>query len=137
VTATILQRVKTHIVMLKSAVLCLALASYHEARSEPIAAQIAVQKILQHRAISHATSVCKALAMNDQFSFYKRYHVVPKPVNLIEKCAWSQAKNIALSLIKLQVKGITKDHLYFNETRLGKRYETKTKPVKIGKLLFY
>ncbi len=124
--------------MIKTAAFCLALVIYREARSEDLAAQIATAKILQNRATLNKTSVCGELAKASQFSWVKSYRIVrPKWDGTIDWAAWEQASATARCLNKIEVKGITPKHIYFNNASMGKRFKTKNKPVVIGKLLFY
>ena len=121
-----------------TAAMCFALVMYREARSEPIAAQLATAKILHHRATLNKTHVCKELSKHRQFAWTSKYKIIPPvPIGTIDKVAWQQSKKLAKSLNHVSVKGITPNHVYFNTLALGKRYKTKTKPVKLGGLLFY
>jgi spore germination cell wall hydrolase CwlJ-like protein len=117
--------------MLKSMLICLALTGYHEARGEPLAAQVGVQKVLYNRAVSRHTTVCDELNRDKQFTF------MPVPSKVLDKCSWVNQMRIARSVMLLGVRGIDKKYLYFNERYLGVRYKTGNKPVKIGKLIFY
>lgn len=117
---------------------CLALVMYREARSESIAAQIATAKILQNRAKKTGKGECKELKKHRQFAWTSKYKIEPpKPVGKLDKNAWMLSKRLSKSLSKLNVKGIKPNYVYFNTLALGKRYKTKTKPVKLGGLLFY
>ena len=121
-----------------AAATCLALVMYREARSEPIAAQVATAKILLHRATLNKNHVCKELAKHKQFTWTQRYRITaPVPVGTIDKAAWLTSTKLAKSLKFISVKGITPNHVYFNTLALGKRYKTKTKPVRLGQLIFY
>ena len=118
--------------------ICLALVMYREARSEPIAAQIATAKILQHRAVLNQTPVCKELAKHRQFAWTRKYKIIPPvPSGTLDKAAWQQSLQLAKSLKFMNVQGVSPKHVFFNTLVLGKRYKTTTKPVRIGQLLFY
>ena len=124
--------------ILKTALLCYALVSFREARSEEVAAQIAALKVLENRATLNHTSVCKELAKYKQFSWVRKYGIVkPQPKGELDKAAWRQSLSLAKSVKDLSVKNITKKYVYFNTVALGKRYKTDTKAVRIGGLLFY
>lgn len=117
---------------------CLALVMYREARSEPIAAQIATAKILQHRATLNQTPVCKELAKRRQFAWTRKYKILPPvPIGTTDKAAWQQSLQLAKSLKYMNVQGVSPKHVFFNTLPLGKRYKTNTKPVVIGQLIFY
>jgi hypothetical protein len=126
--------------MAKTALLCLALNGYRETRSEEVAAQIAAMRILQNRAELNHTTVCKEVSKNKQFAWVQKYGVTdPKPKGQIDKAAWIQARQLAKSVLAndVSVRGITPKHTFFNEAWMGKRYKTKTKVKRIGKMLFY
>ena len=120
------------------ATLCFALVSYREARSEPIAAQIATMQILKNRATLNHAKPCKELAKHRQFAWTSKYRIEPpKAIGEKDQNAWLLSKSLSNSLDKVSVKGITPKFVYFNTLKLGKRYKTKTKPIKLGGLLFY
>ena len=122
----------------KTALLCYAIATYRETRDQEVAAQIAALKILENRATLNKTPVCKELAKRKQFTFVAKYGIThPKPQGELDKAAWKQSLQLAKSVKDLSVKGITKKHIYFNTLKLGKRYKTDTKVIRIGSLLFY
>ena len=121
-----------------TAVLCFALVSYREARSEPIAAQIATMQILQNRAKLNREKPCKELARHRQFAWTSKYKIAPpKTIGEQDKIAWLLSMQLSQSLNKVIVKGIKPNYVYFNTLKLGKRYKTKTTPIKLGGLLFY
>lgn len=126
--------------IVKTALLCLALNSYRETRGEEVAAQIAAMKILQNRSELNQTTVCNELKKNKQFAWVRKYGITdPKPQGQIDKAAWIQAQQLAKSVLSndVLVRGITPKHTYFNESWMGKRYKTKTSVKRIGGLLFY
>jgi spore germination cell wall hydrolase CwlJ-like protein len=124
--------------MMTTALVCLALTSFREARGEEVAAQIAAMKVLSNRATLNHTHVCKEVVKHKQFSWVRRYGVKnPNPKGELDKAAWHQAKQLAKSVGEIQVSGISKKHIYFNTVSLGKRYKTKTSVKRIGKMLFY
>jgi tRNA G18 (ribose-2'-O)-methylase SpoU len=95
-------------------------------------------KILQNRATLNRTHVCEEVAKHKQFAWVRKYGVKnPNPKGELDKAAWKQAKQLAKSVSEINVKGISKKHIYFNTLALGRRYQTKTKSKKIGGLLFY
>ena len=120
-----------------SAAFCFALVAYREARSEPIAAQIATMQILRNRATLNHEKPCKELARHRQFAWTSKYRIEAPKTKGIDKSAWLLSKQLSQSMDKVSVKGIKPNYVYFNTLALGKRYKTKTKPVKIGRLLFY
>jgi hypothetical protein len=121
-----------------TAALCFALVSYREARSEPIAAQIATMQILKNRSKLNREKPCKELAKHRQFAWTSKYKIThPKTIGEKDKSAWQLSQSLSKSLEKVSVKGIKPNYVYFNTLKLGKRYKTKTTPIKLGGLLFY
>jgi hypothetical protein len=121
-----------------TAALCFALVSYREARSEPIAAQIATMQVLRNRATLNREKPCKELARHRQFAWTSKYKIThPKTIGEKDKNAWLLSMQLSQSLNKVSVKGIKSNYVYFNTLKLGKRYKTKTTPIKLGELLFY
>jgi hypothetical protein len=118
--------------------LCFALVGYREARGESIAAQIATMQILQNRAKLNHEKPCKELARHRQFAWTSKYKITqPKTTGEKDKIAWLLSQQLSQSLNKVSVKGIKPNYVYFNTLKLGKRYKTKTTPIKLGGLLFY
>jgi hypothetical protein len=118
--------------------LCFALVGYREARGESIAAQIATMQILQNRAKLNHEKPCKELARHRQFAWTSKYKITPpKTIGEKDKNAWQLSQSLSQSLNKVIVKGIKPNYVYFNTLKLGKRYKTKTTPIKLGGLLFY
>jgi spore germination cell wall hydrolase CwlJ-like protein len=88
--------------LLETAMVCLALNVYHEARSEPIDGQIAVAKVTMQRAKWDAKNVCREVFRPAQFSWTTDravkvkggYKLKPSGIPK-EKGAWLVAWNIA------------------------------------------
>ena len=124
--------------MVKTALICYALVAYREARAELLAAQIAAMKVLENRATLSHKPTCEELIKHRQFAWVRKYGaVIPKPIGKLDVDAWEQSKRTAKAMRLITVKGITPKHVYFNHISMGKRYKTNTKPVVIGKLIFY
>jgi|GEM_PF-2439796 len=122
-------------------VLCLTAALYKEARSETPAAQLAVAHVVMARKTTDKTSVCRVIAKRNQFSWVKNGHVLPMPKASAnaDKKALKQALDISARVLfgQLRSNKLKGNYQFFNTVKMGKRYKTKTKAVKIGKLLFY
>lgn len=85
--------------ILTSAVLCLSLAIYFEARGEPQEGQQAIAQVIINRADASNTSYCAEVFKKGQFSWTKRPYKIPKETDP----SWKQAKQIAkVSLMKKQ-----------------------------------
>jgi spore germination cell wall hydrolase CwlJ-like protein len=124
--------------MIVAAATCLALVMYREARGESIATQIATARILQNRAAKRKTSECKELKRKNQFSWTSKYKVEPPhPVGSKDRAAWRLSQRLSKSLENLKVIGVKPSMVYFNTVSMGKRFKTKNKPRRIGKMIFY
>jgi spore germination cell wall hydrolase CwlJ-like protein len=72
----------------KNAIICLALNTYHEARSEPWAGQVAVAQVALRRAGYQFNRVCNEIWKDNQFSWTIDY---PKNSDLPVGNAWQWA----------------------------------------------
>ncbi len=108
--------------MLSASVVCLALAMYHEARSESLIGQVAVGKIILNRSASGdrrwPVSICDVVHQGGiyphkcQFSFYCDGKG-DKPHDII---AWGTSLRIAVAMLdgRLYVKGLDYATCYHN-----------------------
>lgn len=119
--------------MLASALLCLSLNMYYEARSEPVDAQIAVAAITMNRMLDedHPRSVCKVVYEKGAFSWTSKKRKVD------DKKSFNKIKELAYLYVSGKVRNPIGKRKYFNHKRLGKRWKTPNHPIKIGKLLYY
>lgn len=119
--------------MITSSLLCLALTVYHEARSEPIEAQIGVVEVVMNRTNhpSYSSSICKTIYDYKEFSWTLKKKRV-KEVKELEKI-----KQLIPLVLSKRVKGTVGSSLYFNHRSLGKRFKTNNRPRVYGKLVFY
>ena len=99
--------------MLSSALLCLALNSYHESRSEPFQGQVAVAQVVLRRAKFDATRVCATVYRPHQFS----WTAAKPPVE--DRAAWREAV-AAAKVAMLWAHGVGADH-----SRGATHYHTK------------
>ena len=113
-----------------STLACLALIVYMEARSEPELAQILVAQVVINRAKAEKNTICDSMKKPRSYSFYWDN----KP-NLIKE------KEVYNGIVKLSNRVLRQNslenRLYFNECFLGKRYKSKYKIQRTGKLCFY
>lgn len=84
-----------------SALLCLALAVYHEARGEPFRGQVAVAQVVMRRAALDDAKICHVVAIPRQFSPAVRRHAAGR-------AAWGRAV-IAAQKAMLWAKGAGQD----------------------------
>lgn len=85
--------------MLETALLCLALNVYHEARGEPEVGQLAVAFVTLNRAHKKNTTVCKTVLAKKQFSWTNKCVVkgqLKKGCYPKDQKAWAQAMKIAI-----------------------------------------
>jgi spore germination cell wall hydrolase CwlJ-like protein len=130
--------------ILESAVLCLALNIYHEARSEMIPGQYAVAQVTMNRAGSQA-KVCETVVAKNQFSWTntmltkkgKRYILkangLPK-----DEHAWDLAKHIATYVLKNRPADFAKGATFYHSTAVAPHWRKHmVKVAKIGRHIFY
>jgi len=104
--------------IIKSALLCLALNIYYEARDQPIQGQIAVGNVTMNRVKQEKeSSVCKEVFKHKQFSWTNQSWKIPKKGDK----NWILAKAIAKEIIDGRIRDITNGALFFNQKRLNKR----------------
>ena len=120
------------------AVQCTAKAIYIEARGEPMMAQKLVASVVINRAKEikgkpKLRDTCSVVKTKGTFPWYKKH---PIWVPIEELGAWQQALAIAAAAQYVPHK-YASPYMYFNELRLGKRFNTQVKPVVSGHLIFY
>jgi N-acetylmuramoyl-L-alanine amidase len=132
--------------ILESAILCLALNVYHEARGEMIPGQYAVAHVTLNRAGGDAKRVCETVVAKHQFSWTKgmltrkgegRYTLkqngVPK-----DKQAWALAKHIARYTLEYRPADITNGATFYHTTQVRPAWRKSVRLVKrMGRHLFY
>jgi len=108
------------------AILCLALAIFHESRGEPIKAQYAVAEVVHNRSKhkDFPDTYCKVVTQKSQFSWYKSSKDLKPPKH--ERDAWNDSVKVANSFYTNKT-NYTKGSLYFNGKRLGVRFGEKLK----------
>lgn len=126
-----------------TAIMCLALNVFHEARDEPTRGQYAVAFVTLNRAAAN-DDVCKTVFKRDAFSWTRRYGDPAKRYVKIAQLAkkrdrrsWNRALSVAYGAIDRSSKDITKGATYFNEKKMGRRFRTKVASVTIGNHIFY
>ena len=123
--------------MIDSLTLCLSLAIFHEARGENKVGQYAVAEVIHNRTkhSDYPNDYCSVIKQKSQFSFVKNLKSLGSaPKYDLE--AWRKSVQIAKDFRQNKTNFVGKA-LYFNTTRLGVRYKTNVKPVKIGNHVFY
>lgn len=132
--------------ILESAVLCLALNIYHEARSEPAQGQFAVAHVTMNRAQGDQRKVCETVVARKQFSWTNkllakksesRYQLkkagVPKDAR-----AWALAKHIARTTIEYKPTDFTQGATHYHTTKIKPRWASSMQYVRrVGRHVFY
>ena len=94
---------------LTTAVLCLALNIYYEARGELTAGQEAVALVTMNRADWEPRNICKEVYRPGQFSWTARGNEKPQ-----EREAWRNAQRIATSVVNGEVNDFTDGATFFH-----------------------
>ena len=120
--------------MILEGLLCLTLAIYHEARSEPIEDQVAVAAIVMNRVEDKdfPNSVCGVVYQTGAFSWTKskkKRNIRESSIkNEIELKAFTKAKTIATLYLKGTLKNPIGDRKYFSKAQ---SFRTEYKPIKL------
>ena len=136
--------------MIMTAVVCLALTVYHEARGEPIDGQIAVAQVTMNRADQEESKVCEVVFEKNQFSWTRevvRYtkhgvakikHNSPK-LKPRDKHAWDVALAIAeAATVEGALKNVVGDATHFRNIHEARRWHHGLRFVKqVGHHRFY
>lgn len=108
--------------ILTTAMLCVALNVYHEARNQPLEGQHAVAQVTMNRAERDPKNVCKVVFEPKQFSWANPLTTVSKAerarlgkrfVPKDEK-AWSIAKSVAFHTVKGNIQDFTQGATFFH-----------------------
>jgi len=131
--------------MLATALLCLTLNIYHEARSEPILGQYAVAAVTMNRAGDDPAKVCEVVLKPHQFSWTtsltarnkKGWRLkaagVPK-----DDFAWMIASRIAYNTLSGKKIDMTRGATYYHATFARPSWREKfIRATKIGRHIFY
>lgn len=132
--------------ILESAIVCLALNIYHEARGEMIPGQYAVAHVTMNRAGGDQSRVCETVVAKHQFSWTAkmlarkgagRYALKDQGVPRDHK-AWALAKHIARYTLEYRPIDGTNGATHYHTTQVKPMWRTSLKYVKrIGRHVFY
>ncbi|NML07356.1 cell wall hydrolase [Sphingomonas sp. G-3-2-10] len=113
---------------------CLAVGVYYEAKSEPLAGQLAVAEVILNRAESgrFARSVCGVLTQRGQFSFV-RGGVIPTPP---ENAQWRRAMAVAQVAQKDLWDSPVENALYFHARYVSPGWK-RPRVGAVGNHIFY
>jgi spore germination cell wall hydrolase CwlJ-like protein len=131
-----------------TALTCLALNLYHEARGEPIMGRYAVAMVTINRAQQDQERVCHEVFRRKQFSWTSGVqktpkgwklpaHLVPKLDNPMEAHAWETAKIIAAVSLKGRMHDFTRGAEHYHADYVHPRWARVMEPIKkIGRHIF-
>lgn len=117
-----------------SALVCLALNIYHEARGEPRNGQVAIAMVTMNRAGWEADNVCQVVYERRQFSWtYSKRDHTPQ-----ESKAWKKAREITKGVIDGHHQDVTLGATHFHTHRVRPSWSRSLeKTVRIGSHIFY
>lgn len=108
--------------MLESALLCLSMAVYYEARSEPLEGQHAVAYVVLNRAGYNVKNICREVYKPKQFSPFNEPRAVPPK----HKPAWQLAQAVAKVTITLGQRGdLTNGATHFHATYVKPKWSAR------------
>lgn len=120
--------------IIKSAILCLALNVYFEARGEPIQGQYAVAHVTLNRVQENNSDVCTEVFKPNQFSWTKHTYKIPSKKDK----SWLLSQEVAHKAISM--KDTTGGALFFhskNCRKIPSITRNKIPTRKIGDHIFY
>ena len=141
--------------IISSALMCLALNIYHEARNEPVTGQVAVAQVTMNRVAHEGTDVCEVVYRHKQFSWTNGQYIFTKTAdgrqiatlnpkwdkkygNTNDKKAWSQAQWIAFSVLQGHVKDVVHGATFYHATYVKPKWRNeKVLIAQIGRHIFY
>lgn len=118
-----------------AAMICLAVAIYHESRGEILAGQMAVAKVIMHRVESPRwpNTVCGVIKQNKQFSFYADR---TKPITDHE--AYNVAEYVAQEAIADALPDLIGKATHYHTIDVNPSWAAKlTVQARIGRHVFY
>ena len=122
--------------MIDAVTMCLALNVFMESRGEPKKAQYAVLEVVHNRSKhkDFPNDYCSVIKQPNAFSWVKNHKSMKPPKFELE--SWKESIAVARDF-QLNRTNYTKGALYFNHVKLGVKYKTNVKSVKIGNHIFY
>lgn len=122
--------------LMSTALMCLAMNVYHEARSENMMGKYAVAHVVMNR-VEHKrfpNKVCGVVKQRHQFSWYWD----GKSDTPTEPYAWAEAQMIAHDVLSGVAPDITEGALFYHATYVSPYWAKKfTKTVTYGQHIFY
>jgi spore germination cell wall hydrolase CwlJ-like protein len=106
--------------ILATAMMCLALNIYHEARGETLAGQQAVALVTMNRADWQPKRVCREVYKPAQFSWTTEAHGKPT-----DRAAWLQAKQVAMDALTGRLVDFTGGADHYHTKQVKPRWNWK------------
>lgn len=134
--------------IVSSAVLCLALNIFHEARGELVPGQYAVALVTMNRA-GQDDRVCQEVFRPKQFSWTTGVRrtaqgwklpkrLIPQVDNPIEAYSWNKAQRIAAVTLSRGIRDLTQGADHYHADYVTPRWAAAMEPVRqIGRHIFY
>lgn len=124
---------KVNIMLASTALLCLTLNIYHEAKGEPKIGKHAVAHVTLNRA-EDKSKVCSTVYAKHQFSWTKKRN---KKVDTSSD-AWKESKTVAQKALTGRSRDPTNGATHFHATRVKPKWRHKLeRTTKIGNHVFY
>jgi len=132
---------------IESALVCLALNIYHEARGEPLAGRIAVTEVVLNRTNSpkFPDTICEVV----KEGYYYQGHPIKNKCQFswwcdgksdkpTDKIQWAESINLAKAMLDKNHVDITEGSLYYHSTKVNPYWAKHySKTVKINNHIFY
>ena len=134
--------------VVSTALMCLALNIYHEARGEPVAGQHAVAHVTLNRADTN-DRVCHEVFRHRQFSWTNGVrktsagwqippHLIPKQKKPVDALSWLTSKEVAQKALEGKSRDVTGGARFYHANYVKPRWSRGVKPsVKVGNHIFY
>jgi N-acetylmuramoyl-L-alanine amidase len=133
--------------MVMTALMCLSLNIYHEARGEPLRGQFAVAHVTMNRAQGDPTKVCNAVYAPKQFSWANNLTVTRDKKGTVisanvakprEREAWLRAQRIAKMVLRNMTRDITRGSTHYHANYVQPAWARAEKvTVAFGRHIFY
>lgn len=130
--------------LVSTAVMCLALNIYHEARGEPTQGQKAVAMVVMNRSQNAPVLVCRETFAPSQFSWTtgsrktKYGWILPKHLVPTNDEAWRKSKKLAQQALDGRLNGQTRDCTHYHATYVKPAWSRQMRLVaQIGQHRFY
>lgn len=115
--------------ILKSALMCLALTVYYEGRGESQIGQLAITEVVVNRASERNLTICQVIKQPKQFSWYTTWnHKIPSGQD------WNKSVNIAETVLNGKTTNYTNGALFFRHKSIKGRVASS---IVIGNHKFY